>query len=110
VLAAGKADAGELESDKPPPPARHTRTVPKAIHKEPATYTNEARFARFKGKVTVVFTVDEEGAPQNIELTAPAPYALGEPAIAAVRKWRYQPATQDGKPVNARLVEEVPFR
>jgi TonB family protein len=110
VLAAGRPDAGELDSDKPVPPSRRGRTLPKIIHKETAAYTNEARFARFNGKVIAVFTVDDEGTPQSIELTAPAPYGLGERAIAAVRKWRYQPATQDGKPVSARLVEEVPFR
>src|SRR5215469_9604443 len=40
VLAADRADAGELDGDNPPPPARHRKSVPKNTHREPATYTN----------------------------------------------------------------------
>jgi len=110
VLAAGPGETGELANDRPPLSSLRRRIAPKLIHQEPAEYTKEARFAGFKGKITAVFTVDEEGTPQNIELTSPAPYGLAEKAIAAVRQWRYQPATRDGRPATARLVEEVPFR
>jgi len=35
---------------------------------------------------------------------------LDEKAIAAVNKWRFQPATLDGRPVAVRISVEMSFR
>ena len=44
-----------------------------------------------------------------IELTG-GPAGVVEPAIAAVRQWRYRPATRDGHPIDARITVLVDFR
>lgn len=85
-------------------------TAPQLIHKEDGQYTPEARAARFSGRVYVVLTVNEQGMPEQIALTSTAPFGLGERALQAVGRWRYRPATRQGKPVKARIVEEVAFR
>ena len=108
--ASDRSSTGDLQGEDSLPAAKRPKTAPKLIHQEYAKYTDQARFARFSGRIIAVFTVDEEGLPQNIELAAVAPFGLGERAIAAVRKWRYKPATEHGRPISAKVVEEVPFR
>ena len=84
-------------------------SAPTIIHQSQPSYTPEARAARFTRPIAVALTVDENGVPQEIALVAPAPFGLGERAIAAVRDWRYEPASKNGKPIRARIVEEVRF-
>jgi protein TonB len=49
------------------------------------------------------------GGVRLIELTG-GPAGVVEPAIAAVRQWRYRPATRDGHPIDARITVLVDFR
>ena len=90
--------------------SKYREGAPTVIHQSQPTYTPEARAARFIRPIAVALTVDENGVPQEVALVAPAPFGLGERAIAAVREWRYEPARKDGKPIRARIVEEVRFR
>ena len=51
------------------------------------------------GTVRVVFDVDEQGKVQNPRvLSSPNP-AYERPALAAVKKWRFEPGKRKGKPV-----------
>jgi TonB family protein len=43
-------------------------------------------------------------------VVTPLGYGLDEKAIEAVKQWRFQPGTKDGKPVNVQLNIEVEFR
>lgn len=36
--------------------------------------------------------------------------AFDEAAVAAVKQWKYKPATQDGKPVAQRVLIEINFQ
>jgi TonB family protein len=81
-----------------------------AARTEPA-YTNEARFLRVQGTVTLRLVVDEEGRPQDISLVNSLGYGLDENAVLAVRTWRFVPGKDDtGKPLPTIVDVEVNFK
>jgi hypothetical protein len=94
------ADDDLVTPDAPPAPTRIVQ----------ATYTDQARNAGFHGKVFVIVVVDELGAPEKIEPTAPIPFGLEQPIGEALFQWRFQPAMLGGEPVPGKTVVEVPFR
>ncbi len=81
-----------------------------------AEFSDEAR-RQGKGKqgirhfeADVSFVVDTAGKPQNVCLTQSAGWGLDAKAAEAVQKYQFKPATEDGKPVAARLTVRVDFR
>jgi protein TonB len=64
----------------------------------PLTYTG--------GTVVVRVTVAPTGQVTDVEVVRPFP-ALTEPVAAAVREWRFKPATVGGRPVEARTTVAV---
>jgi Gram-negative bacterial TonB protein C-terminal len=65
---------------------------------------------KFEAVSIVEMTVDEAGMPQDICITKQAGFGLDKQAFVAVTKYRFQPATLNGKPVAVRLAVEVKFR
>jgi hypothetical protein len=58
-------------------------------------------------RVDVVLTVDRHGNPRDLAIAkAPTP-EIGKLCLAAAAKWKFKPATVNGKPVNVRVA--VPF-
>ena len=62
------------------------------------------------GSSTVCGIVDEQGLPQNFAVTKSAGDKLDKSALDAVRQYRFNPATQGGKPVAVRLCVQVNFK
>jgi protein TonB len=60
--------------------------------------------------VVLFLVVDAQGQPRDIRLQRSLGMGLDEKAMAAVSKWRFQPATLDGKPVATQINVEVTFR
>jgi TonB family protein len=89
-------------------------TPPKAIRAVPARLTEDA--VRTAGKthvgnfhVILSALVDAHGNPSRICLEKSAGYGLDGSAAAAVRRYHFQPAVKNGKPVPMRIRIEVPF-
>lgn len=85
-------------------------TPPKAIHRVEPEYSEEARNARVQGTVVLQTVIDKAGRPTRITVLRPLGFGLDEKARAAVEKWRFEPATKDGKPVYVWVTVEVNFR
>jgi protein TonB len=60
--------------------------------------------------VTVSTIVDQHGIPQNVHVTRGVGHGLDEKAVEAVKKYRFKPAMENGKPVAVYLNVEVNFR
>lgn len=73
-------------------------------------YSEMARKMRYQSMVRIAGTVDPEGAFTDVCVLVPAGGGLDEKAMAAVRKWRFEPAILDGGPVAVRIHVEVDFR
>lgn len=93
--------------DVPPEPPRPTGPIhvtsgverPERISGPAPRYTEIARKARIQGVVRLEAIIDEQGNVTDIEVTEGLPMGLTEAAVEAARRWRYQPARLDGRPV-----------
>ena len=54
--------------------------------------------------------ITPEGIPRDISVIKDLGMGLGERAVEAVSKWRFDPATIDGKPVAVKINVEINFR
>ncbi len=75
----------------------------------PPSYPEAARRRGEQGRVTLRVSVSAEGAPREVDvLTTSGHPILDSAALAAVRHWRFAPATRTGRPVAA--IADVPIR
>lgn len=63
-------------------------------------YPTLARFAHVQGTVVLAMTIDERGHPTEVQVLE-GHSALRDEAVRAARLWRFEPASQDGRPVAA---------
>lgn len=73
-------------------------------------YSDEARKAKLQGSVILQIEVDERGFPSHITIVQGLGLGLDERAVEAVRKWRFKPATLNGKPIASPARVDVGFR
>jgi protein TonB len=71
----------------------------------PPEFPSKALSQRLSGSVTVEYTVDTNGEPRDVRVVeATPPGVFDKAAIAAVKRWKYEPVIANGAPV------EVPVR
>jgi len=75
-------------------------------------YPPAARMLRLAGSVLLEVNVNDDGTVGNVTVVGTSRPGLGfeEAAVAAVRRWRFVPATRAGRPVAATTSVEVTFR
>jgi len=73
-------------------------------------YTEIARKARIQGVVIVEAIIDKQGIVTNVKILKTLPMGLDQAAADAVKKWRFKPATLNGKPVAVIYNLTVNFR
>jgi TonB family protein len=82
---------------------------PVLVFKVDPEYPAEARRQRIRGLVVIEAVIDSDGRVHSTRLLQSANPLLDEAALEAVRLWRYQPATRDGKPVRVFLIVTTSF-
>jgi TonB family protein len=85
-------------------------TQPIVIRKVEPEYSEEARKAKWQGTVVLDVAVDEHGLPTDVRVTHALGLGLDQKAMEAASKWRFKPATKDGKPVPSQALVDVDFR
>jgi TonB family protein len=84
---------------------------PRLIYKVEPEYPMEAREAQRQGTVTIAITIGADGVPKDGGRLMNSPgFNLEQPALNAVRQWKFKPALQDGQPVDSTAIVEVRFR
>ncbi|MCZ6508691.1 MAG: energy transducer TonB [Acidobacteria bacterium] len=73
-------------------------------------YTEIARKARIQGVVIVEAIIGKDGSVRNVRILKPLPMGLDQAAVDAVSKWKFKPATLNGKPVDVYYNLTVNFR
>jgi protein TonB len=74
-------------------------------------YPEEALRAGLEGLVVLEGIVDERGrVGHDIKVVRSLGHGFDEAAVAAVRQWRFRPATRDGKPIKVRRIFPILFR
>jgi periplasmic protein TonB len=72
---------------------------PNKVHAPQPVYTEMARKARITGVVIVQAIIDKDGNVTNVKVLKGLPMGLDQSAANAVKQWKFQPATLNGKPV-----------
>lgn len=83
---------------------------PEKIAAPSPQYTEIARKARIQGVVIVEAIIDKEGNVTNVKILKGLPMGLDTAAADAVQKWKFKPATLNGKPVAVIYNLTVNFR
>jgi TonB family protein len=83
---------------------------PKCIHCPSASYSNEARKAKYQGAVKLNVVIDEKGHVRSAVVTKADPYGLDARSLIAARQWQFEPAMKNGKPVAVCVPIEMTFR
>jgi TonB family protein len=106
----GAGDLGQGQGPSPKPAAtrpKYLRAI--AIDRVKPEYTPEALAAGLQGSVVLYLEVSAEGTPETARVIQSLGLGLDEKAIDAVKQWRFQPATLEGKPIPIAQSVEVHF-
>jgi TonB family protein len=83
--------------------------VARPLSTVPPIYPSLARTQRIAGDVLVDALIDANGRVTTMKVVS-GPTLLHQAAMDALRQWKYQPATLDGKPVSMHLTVTIQFR
>lgn len=105
VTAAGKPGSG---SD----PLFHIMEVtrPVVLKQAKPEFSNASRALKFSGNVIIYLWIMSDGSLSHLRIAQAAGLGLDEQALAAVSKYKFKPATRDGKPVMVDLYVDVNFQ
>jgi len=106
-LLGGSADAARdmaqaldvAELDKPP-------TLIAAVSPR---YPPELRRARVEGTVALVFVLTEEGRVEDVRVESSSRPEFEQPALEAIRRWRYKPGMKEGEAVKTYMRQPIRF-
>jgi protein TonB len=102
-LSSGGAGDGTFEPSQVSSPAR-------LVTRAGVVYPPEARAQEIETDVRVEIVVDETGRVVAARSLSNAGYGLDDAALRAIRRYRFAPATKDGRPVRIRMRWTVQFR
>ena len=83
---------------------------PRLLREVKAGYTEEARVRNLAGEVVLEIVVRRDGSVGDVKVVSGLPSGLNERAVAAVRQWRFAPATRHGQPVDVIVEVAVEFK
>jgi TonB family protein len=124
LLCVAVLTAQEEPAKAPPPPStvvvngvtepvyklRDGVKPPRAIYSPAPEFSEEARRQKVQGTVVLDLIVTSAGKAVQVRVVQSQGYGLDEKAVEAVSKWKFEPATKDGKPVSVEVPVEVDFR
>jgi TonB family protein len=91
-------------------PPKPLNTVDAHFPKEVRDAIKKKHLPKSEAVSVVSLLVDTDGNPKNICVQKPGGYGMDEEAVKAAAKYRFQPATKDGKPIPVRIRLEVRWR
>ncbi len=85
-------------------------SAPRILDQPDPEYSEEARKAKYQGVCVLWLIVGPDGHTRDTKVARSLGMGLDEKAMEAVRKWKFEPAMKDGKPVSVQIMVEVNFR
>lgn len=111
TLAAGTTSTSTIPGEKDHPATFSAPdSMPYPISHRSPSYPESMRQAGISGDVGVEFDVDANGSVMNARVVSSSHPDFDEAALAAVRRWKFQPAVKNSRPVNAHLRDTLKFR
>jgi len=90
-------------------PTEPVSSMPQVIYKVQPEYTEMARQAKVHGVVLLNLVVDKQGHPENVHVVKGLEPSLNQNAIAAVERYRFRPAFENGESVERAVNLEVRY-
>jgi TonB family protein len=87
-----------------------TEPDPKLIHKVDPQFPEEAKKKGKMGKVVAEILIGKTGSVDNVKILKSDDKVFEQPAIDALRQWKYEPQLKDGKPVSRVYTITVSFK
>jgi len=84
--------------------------APRPVYSPDPEYSDQARNQHVQGICVLRVLVGTDGVAHAIRVEKGLGAGLDENAIAAVRKWRFDPALEKGKPIASEATVDVNFR
>lgn len=72
-------------------------------------YPNIARQLKIQGTVELSVVVTESGEVAKVDIVSGNP-VLTAPSVQAVKRWKFKPFTEDGKPIRVQAPVTVDFK
>lgn len=79
------------------------------VRTAPPEYPMELRRERVSGRVIVTFTVNEKGDVVDPAVVKSTRTEFERPALAAVKRWKFKPARENGVPVAKAVTVPMEF-
>ncbi len=104
------ADPAAQDASSQHPSAQEVLSAPAPRVKVDPKYIASAMEEGVEGTVILYALIRADGTVGAIRVMASVDDRLDESAVAALSKWRFQPATKGGNPIGVDAVVEIPFR
>ncbi|HET6177816.1 MAG TPA: energy transducer TonB [Candidatus Sulfotelmatobacter sp.] len=82
---------------------------PRPTYTPEPEFSEEAREAKFESVAALAIVVTSSGSVEDARVISPVGLGLDEKAVGQVSKWKFDPATMNGKPVAVAVRVEVDF-
>jgi TonB family protein len=83
---------------------------PRQVYSPDPDYPEEAQKEGLPGTVVLWTIITKEGKASNIRVRTAAGHGFDEAAIAALSRWKFDPATYEGKPVAVQINVAINFK
>jgi TonB family protein len=83
--------------------------APKLVHYVEPEFSSKSKEAFIEGVVKISTIITIEGRPSEPRVVRGLNAEEDRTALEALKQWRFQPGTKDGKPVNVRVTIEIAF-
>jgi TonB family protein len=93
----------------PMAPVPTKETPPRVKYQAEPDYPSAMRKSGIRGEVLLAFVVDKDGVVRNPVVVRSNNPAFNEPAIEAVLKWKFDPATVDGRALSTQMSVPIIF-
>ena len=84
--------------------------APRPLHTPEPKYSRSARKQKIEGVVTLSVVIGTDGKAHDVKVVKSLEPSLDANAIEAVKKWKFAPATKDGRPVAVEMRLEVDYK
>ena len=80
-----------------------------ALARMSPVYPPELKQYNVSGDALIAFIVTTDGTTDQVQVVKATHRGFADAAVESIKKWRYTPATKNGKPVNCRMQIPITF-
>jgi len=80
---------------------------PRVVHQVAPEHPSKG--FRISGTVLIALIVTSKGEPDDVKVVRSLEKDVDQSAVDAVKQWRFEPGTKDGKPVAVKISVEIRF-